>query len=63
MIATNIYKLLDKLVGKEYLEPKQMLIYGLRAYQATMQWEVGEYKDSYFLQYLRKLEEKKTNEN
>ncbi len=57
-MATTIYKKLDRLVGGEYSNPKQLLKYGLRAYQAVCQWEVGEYKDSYFNEYLNKLLDK-----
>lgn len=54
-MATIIYKKLDKLVGSEYHEPKQLLKYGLKAYQSLMAWETGDIKDSVFNLYLDTL--------
>ena len=58
MIATRIYRSLDRLCGGEYYNPRQLLKYGRRAYQACMQWEEGSLKDSYFNEFLNKLIDK-----
>ena len=63
MQATRIYKMLDKLsITGEFSDAKQLLHVSKNLYQAFLQWDCGDLKDSYFLNYLNKIADKRSKE-
>lgn len=58
MQYTLIYKKLDSLCNG-YEKPNQMLKYGKKAYQMTMQFETEEINLSVYSEFLNKLIDKK----